>query len=57
MSGEGRVASGESASETLLILSARLGYTPEATLQNRLATADGISRMLAGLIASLKARR
>lgn len=43
--------------ETLLMLSGRVNYTPAATLDRLLSDADEISRMLAGLSTSLKARR
>ena len=43
--------------ETLLILSARLGYSDDLTNQGLLADADELSRMLASLIASLRRRQ
>ncbi|MDZ4363701.1 four helix bundle protein [Brevundimonas sp.] len=43
--------------ETLLILSARLGYSDDQTNQGLLADADELSRMLASLIASLRRRQ
>ena len=43
--------------ETLLILSSRLSYTTPATLRAVLTATEEINRMLAGLMASLKARR
>lgn len=43
--------------ETQLLLAQRLGYTTADRTGSLLAQADEISRMLAGLIASLKARQ
>ena len=43
--------------ETQLILARRLGYTGENDLKGLLAAADGISRMLVALIASLRRRQ
>ena len=51
-----RIAKGSLAeSETLLLLSRRLSYTPEGEFAPLLSEAAGIGRMLSGLIASLEA--
>lgn len=43
--------------ETQLLLSQRLGYTPKDDVSALLGTSDDISRMLVSLIASLKRRQ